>query len=1179
MNRQRRPSLRTSRRAFAALAAAAAALALCGRANAVTMSIDSTMVMVRNCKWFPASTTSAGVRFQCPMDMDGAVPSPIQAACALATGDDAGNVINRLDPMCGNISNDPRIEFEDFSRGGCYTPYYDGGNYRANLPQYGSIAMNACNDAVFLCAAVKYGNELGVNLTIDEISFAIFKFQDGSNQNDSGSTPPIKSFYIDSPGTMSSSANTIMAPMCVYFDGAVNIQGEQGKTNGTYGFRVTAKTQIQNQQGNITITAERSYPSGTTLAYTRSDGAPQAVGQASGFDLVPQKPVTVDVTNVHVLAASVTVVGRITGVSVAPYNFAYRLSKDASMRINVFRAVDVAPNSACAPDCQPIRHVVNGAPRSGEGVPKGTLVNGDSWNGKADNGDVVTPGIYMATFEAEAYDQFGRDISYQTTRQISLDPLHVTDIRVSPLMAGSTSLATLTYILTEPATVYIDVYPPNTQFCDQTPGVNPLNNVNDSTIAQDQASPLPPKDFNPRFESCAGTVINPLRRISEFKPSRADVVTYWDGTNQLGEAVPDGDYVYVIYASLPSQNGYVFNGNGWDRRVWTSQGKTGFIPVVRGMVGLTQVTPASTVIGSSPPVAGINPFYFRYTLSREATVNLRVYDASGKTLVKTIVQNELRPGLFGNQETWWDGADDTGRIVSSGTYLVQLTASDPMFPAKVSTMTAMLPIDMFRITDINTTPLLGGASESVTLNFQLSQTMNMAWNIYPPGTVIERSTATWPPCGSITPAAGCTQILRDNQATPPVFTQKGLRVGRQRYTEYWDGRDSNGLYVPDGLYVFTLTAESTQTPRYFATDKINGTLSVARGQIVFTSFAVKPELAVLYNSSSTIELHPFSIEYGLNRQSSVTIAIMTTAVPAQVIRTVVAGGVRDANILLQDVWDGRDDRGNWPKSGLYNVRITAEDMASVLSSGSTNQITITYEPLRIYDTAVAPLRADSPEAVISYQVSEPMKVALKIYRPGTIFDMNGNPSPGEATSLVKRIVGLRPARTLIEDAWNGTDLKQAVVPDGVYKFKLVGSTDAAAIDDLTGNVRNPGALALDKPIDDIPVVRLGISDPFGNFMVNTFVYPNPVKGATAHFKIYVPIQGAVKLKLYSMSGGNVLDKDFGERAQDSYVDFDWNKTNQAGKPVGRGMYWAVFRLEETIGGRSVLQIVKKVLLP
>ncbi len=1146
-------------------------LVLAVPAGAVSLSVDRAYVSYKgDCSF----TATIPPQFICPR-------SGLAAPPADYTGGDRACP----NPNCGNISNEAHIEFESdylsvFQNASpfCATP-------TNAIPNTGTIAKNYCNDAVFLCSAIGYRNELTTSLNLDEMKFEVFKFQDGANALDAGSTPPIRTFFVDNPGTIPAlnTGNNVagvgkLTPTCVLFDGASNIQGDWGKTNGQYGFRITVRTQVQGQSGNIQITAERAYPSGATQDATSGGNCP-----ATGC-FVSQKPITVDVTNIHVLTASATIVGNITGVTAQPYNLSYRLSKDATMYINIHNSVTSAAGSFPV-----VRKVVPGLPRSGEGVPKGTLLNGDSWNGRFDNGDFGPPGVYLASFQAFSDDQYGRDLSFPVTRQIGLDVVHVTDLRVLPLQAGSTSLAVLTYELTEPATVYVDIYAPNTQFC-RADGLG-LNSVNAEAMDQPNED-LPLKVFGARLSgACTNTdVINPVRSIKEVKESRKAVVSFWDGRDKNGNVLPDGDYVFVIYAALASQNGFKFCRNGanaacasaateGETRIWSSQAKTGFLPIIRGFVGLFQITPASSIAGSSPTVAALNPFFFRYQMSRDAVVNLRVFDRTGTKLVKTIVADELRPGTFSNQDTWSDAADNTGQIVSSGTYLIQLTAADPLFPAKVSTTTALFPVNLYRITDLLTTPLLSGASDTVVLNYQLTQTMRSAWNIYPPGTVITNSTGTWPPCNAIDPTNCAQTVGPTGQIVNPVITFKGLRTGRQKYTEIWDGRDSNGLFVPDGSYVYTLTAESTASPKYYATDKIMGNITVARGAILFTSFSVKPEVPALFNSSSTITLHPFSIEYALTRQSSVTIQILTAQVPATLVRTVVAGGIREAGILNSDVWDGRDNSGNFPRSGFYNVRVVAEDLASVLSSGSTSQLTVTFEPLRIYDLAISPLRGDNAVSVISYQISEPMKISLKVYKPGTIFDVSGNPSPPESVSLVKRIVGNRPARTPIEETWDGTDLRQSIVVDGNYKFKLVGSTDPAAIDSLTGNVLNSAALSLDRPIDEIPVVRNGSFDIIGAFENNTFLYPNPAKGNSARFTIFSPIQGKVRMKLYNIAGEVVLDKDFGEKDIGSYVNFDWNKVNDAGRPIGRGLYWAVIRIEETLGGRNNLQTVKKVLVP
>lgn len=1058
-------------------------------------------------------------------------------------------------PVTNNISNDPRIEFELDGAGRCIAGPFPTG----------TVAANYCNDKVFLCSQIHVVNNTGSPVAIDEVSMELFKFQDGSNALDPASTPPLRTFFIDTPGNAPTGTSDLpggTSAYCVLWDGSYNIQGEFGKTNGQFGFRTTVKTNQVGPSGNITITATRAYPSGTT--------------RDSGSNVVLQKPISVDVTNVHVVRSSPTVVGQITGVSAQPYNLTYRLAKDAQMYLTV---------NSSTPPYTIERNVLPGLPRVGEGVPNGTLLNGDAWDGRDNQGQIMPPGSYLGVFQAISVDQFTNfpavpgDLSVATTRQIAIDPLQITDIRVQPLAGGSTSLAVLSYLLTESATMFIDIYSPDTVFCQGLSAVNDPAFDGPTTL-------ITAKNFDPRHFGCgsgfAGST--PLRTISEIKVGRQPVISFWDGRDSLGNLVGDGDYQFVMYAALPSGRGQLYRSQASDKRIWTSQARTGFLPVVRGMVGITQISPTTSVIGSSPAIAGLNPFSFRYQLSRDAVVTFKIFDINGQ-VVKTVVTGETRPGLFNNTEFWVDGTNDAGQMVSSGTYLAQLTAVDPDFPSKVSTTTVLFPVDLFRITDVAVTPLLSGASDQVVLNYQLSQPSFVAWNIYPAGSFVQNSATSWPPCPTQSPPGGCTST---SVLTPsllpavPIVTFRGLRAARLRISEFWDGRDGNGLFVPDGNYVYTLTAQSTSTPKFFATDRVYGNITVARGSIVFTQFNVLPDVPQLFNSSNTITLHPFTIQYAITRQSSVTLQILNTSLTPTVIRTILSGAVKQGGILQTEVWDGRDDKGNFPVSGFYLVRAVAEDVASVLSSGSTAQLTISHDPLRIYDLAVTPLRNDTDGGILGYQVSEPMKVAVKIYAPGTIFDASGNPSPPENVSLVKRIVGLRPARTEIRDVWNGTDLRLSLVKDGSYKFKIVGSTDLAAIDDLTGNVLNPAALSLDRLIDDMPVARNASVNPENDFENNTFVYPNPISGPTATFQIYSPYRAKVSLRMHNMVGDLVFQRDFGEVApafQAGPLSYVWNKVNSGGRTVARGLYFVVIRIEETEGGTNVLQTVKKVLIP
>jgi flagellar hook assembly protein FlgD len=1184
----RRPARARGAAALAAAAFFIAASPFSARAQSLQISINDTFV---------------------------ASPFTINNRCSVTTGNGAGANATPI-YMCditdtptdgSNISNDPEINFTTDGSGRCSiprtggtmgSPVAGGGN------PTGSVGYNVCNDQLFLCAQVSLAPVTGT-VALDSVEFEVFRFIDGANPLDPASTPPLKTFFVPSPGSVTNTGTpnnycngqscalpNLTQGYCVLWDGSQNVQGTTAKINGQYGFRVTVQTNQVGQSGNITITQVVAYPAATTLD--------------SNNTITAQKDILVNVTDVHVIRSTPSTVGSITPVYVEPYNFNYRLSKDATMYIDLNQS---------APPFANVRHILPGLPRVGEGALATTnaqaAINSDFWDGRDNYGNILLPGNYLLVFQANDSNQYSpgtgngsdpgtSDLSLPTTAQIGLDPLQITDIRASPLLGGSTSLAVLTYLLTEPATVYIDLYPPGTQFCNDGNGVPALQDVN-STWTDGQVGSLPPKNFSASAGGCTGTgaavPISPLRSIAQSQTARASVFSFWDGRDASGNVLPDGDYVYVIYGWLPSQAGNVYRGNGNDKRVWTSLGKSGFIPISRGLVGITQVLPTSTVIGSSPAIQGLSPFTFRYQLNRDAIVSLKIFDATGQNVVKTLVNQEVRFGQFNNVETWTDGTDDNGLAVASGTYLVQLTAWDQNFPANVSTTTALFPVNLFRITDVQVTPLLSGASDQVLLSYQLSQPMLIAWNIYPAGSVVVGSTVSWPPCAGQTPPQSCTSssIVSPN-GTPvsPIITFHGLRAARQKYTESWNGADVNNLLVPDGSYIYTLTAQSTATAEggtpFYATDRVEGVITVARGLIYINNFNVSPDVVPLTFSSNTITLDPFSITYVLTRQSSVTIQVLNTSIPPTVLRTVVSGALRQSGLLLTDVWDGRDDQGNFLpfNSGgtTYLVRATAVDVASDLLIPATAQTPVLYDPLRIYDLAVTPNTGSGAGATLAYQVSEPMKVSIKIYQPGTAFDASGNPQPPDSISLVRRIVVANvPSRTPTTTTWDGLDFRQSRVPDGTYRFKIVGSTDAAAIDSLTGNVLVPSELADDRLTDDIPVATNGneaLANPQEYLEANSFVYPNPVTGPTGTFSISTPYHARVTLRLYTVAGQLVLSQDFGDQApsyQNGPVTYVWNKVNQSGRTLGRGLYYALIRIEETEGGTNVLQAVKKVLIP
>jgi len=1001
-------------------------------------------------------------------------------------------------------------------------PWRDSSFIQFDKPQTGYPGACLALCAQIIC--VSTGGAFG----IDDLTFEIFKFGSGANPLDPASTPPIKTISMynigqclstnNSPCNVGGATCNTTHDYCTNWDASYNLNGIFGKTNGQFGFRAKVKTnQVSATAGNISIEQTAAYP---------------------GQD---QIPIQVNVTNIHTVRSSPTVVGKITGVAAQPYNILYRLSKDALVSIHIYDENTQGAYKA-------VRTIISTAPRVGEGTPDGVLTNGDFWDGRDNTGNIVAGGNYLAEIDAWSNDApaFPTDYAWPVSTQISLDPLQVTDVAVRPLGASSTDMAVISYMLTESATVYVDIYPPNTQ-------------INYITGAATE---------------------DPIRSFVEVKDRRQTVSTFWDGRDNDGRPVCDGDYMYAIDAVLPSNSAFAPAG-----KVWTKITKVGNVPVARGKV-VAFINPASTVIGSSPSVAGLDPFSFRYTPTRDAKVSLYIKKMDGVTVVSTVTENEVRFANFGNREIW-DGKDNNGLYVPSGNYLAELVTTDPFACSeqKTSTTTAIIPVHMFRAVDVQAQSLLGGTSDMARISFNLSQPMYTKINIYPVSTVV--NAVTWPP------------IIIPSNATP-VYTVEGMRPGRFRVTEYWDGRDVNGRLVDDGRYPFTLVAYTTGTAQVMiASDHTYGYVDVSRGKIIFNMFDVIPNIPQMFNSSDTIKLPPYQIEYSVTRQSMVTTRILYAqgANAGSIAALVTDNEVRDGDMMYSDFWDGKDMSGNFVPAGAYDVQITAQDIDAQLASNATVQMTIDVNPLQIYDVSIVPLTLENM-AVVSYQISEPMKVVTKIFKPGTAMPNDTDDPP--AGRLVKRIIGVRPSRTQISEYWDGTDLTLSKVPDGNYVFKIYASTVTDAINTIDGVLSptlcpNESCRVPDIVTSNIPVTRGGTSDLCGDFIKETFFAPNPYTGTSGWFKIPFIMNGWVSLKMYNIAGDLVFKKNFGDlnAPRDGGNNVDgagkctvthtneacWPRVNTYGQTVAPGVYFAVIRFQATDGTRDICQTIKKILVP
>lgn len=561
-------------------------------------------------------------------------------------------------------------------------------------------------------------------------------------------------------------------PFCAAWDGSYDIAGEFGKSNGDFAFRATVATDFPGD--NVAVD---KIEFNSTIAYPGEN----------------QIPIQVDVTNVHTVRSTPTVVGDITAVPAQPYTFAYRLSKDADVRIAILdassddsKSYGTSAASTITGEKQIVRTLVDWQPRVGEGI-KGVesdkqIVESDSWDGRSDSGMLLPAGNYIAAIQAKTQDEWpGIDFSRAVTRQVSLDPLKLTDIAVTGLNKKSTAYASISYVPTEASKVYWNIYTPGTTFAGTNSGTNTIN-TNSSQ----------PTGTAPALVGNTGTLVY---SSAEDRTSRMNFTSKWDGlcgaldangqptsctrtyaknekmstgttctentcTEQFayGAPMPDGNYVYVLWAEIP-YNGCYYNALGGTANtprfaagaacaaseannnkqftgVKTLSYYTGQVAIERGFVDITIQPVSYSTVGSSPTAYGLDPFIFKYSIVREANVVAKVTNSAGVDVKYLTPKTGITQVAQQMNTLSWDGRDDQGRMVTPGTYMFVVESKDAMFPAVTNKASAVFPVDMYRVVDVATTDVYGDSDAKATISYMLSKAMNVQINIYNKDVVI-----------------------------------------------------------------------------------------------------------------------------------------------------------------------------------------------------------------------------------------------------------------------------------------------------------------------------------------------------------------------------------------------------------------------------------------------------------
>jgi PKD repeat protein len=234
----------------------------------------------------------------------------------------------------------------------------------------------------------------------------------------------------------------------------------------------------------------------------------------------------------------------------------------------------------------------------------------DTWNGQNESGVVEVPGVYLFVIE------------YRTASGVE-GTFDLTD-------TGALSYST-------PSASY-----PNT--------FNPLlNEFLYGSFTLQNSSQI--TSYVPPFPSGA---LFPIRTLFTREPFRSGpVVITWDGTDDQGHIVDPGPYVVAILAWKIPDNGVILDSK----------------PKITDW----RVDPVFLSPGSNPydPIPGDNVSEVFFTLSKQANLEINIYDNDDNFIVQKTINNQ--PG--GSVSFSWDGRSESGDFVAPGFYHAEIVAT------------------------------------------------------------------------------------------------------------------------------------------------------------------------------------------------------------------------------------------------------------------------------------------------------------------------------------------------------------------------------------------------------------------------------------------------------------------------------------------------------------------------
>lgn len=457
----------------------------------------------------------------------------------------------------------------------------------------------------------------------------------------------------------------------------------------------------------------------------------------------------------------------------------------------------------------------------------------------------------------------------------------------------------------------------------------------------------------------------------------------WNGKNNSAQLVAEGTYTYKLT---------VVDGAG-----------NSSTPITGTVVADKTAPQITSVSASAAPFAATetNSIPIDYNLSEKSRVTIKVYSSTG-LLINTLENNALKNA--GDNTVNWDGKNSTGAVVNDGIYTIKVDAVNLVgLKALQKTITVTLDrYDSFITSVMDTPDIFKATGSTVTaIKYTTTQTASVSLNLYDSNDVL-------------------------------VKTLFNNSVNAGNFSVSWNGKDTSGNLVEDGVYTYKLNATNT--------------LGNAAGEIIGTITVDKtaPSISNLNNNTALIkDTSPLIVSYTLSENAKVTVTIVDSA--NRIIKTLALNEVQKAGDNTVN-WDGYISGTTLSADGGYKVVVKAVDYVLLNATPVMQDFTIdrfTPSITAVSDTADPFKVTGLTKVSIKYTLSESSVVTLKVYNSDDVL----------VKTLVNGVTKVG-AQTVY---WDGKDENGNLVEDAVYTYKI----DAV---DLAGNAASQasGTITTDK---------------------------------------------------------------------------------------------------------------------